>query len=87
LGERQGTPWRVASPAQGQTDKQSSTLTLTPRANLESPFNLTCIFGRKPEYLERKHTYTGITCKLHTERPHPGFKPGTLNDANHYTTM
>jgi len=27
--------------------------------------------GRKPEYPERTHTYTGRTCKLHTERPQP----------------
>jgi len=25
--------------------------------------------GRKPEFLERTHAYTGRTCKLHTERP------------------
>uniref|UniRef100_A0A3Q3N0W1 Sulfotransferase n=1 Tax=Mastacembelus armatus TaxID=205130 RepID=A0A3Q3N0W1_9TELE len=34
--------------------------------------------GRKPEYLEKTHTSTGRTCKLHTERPLMGFKPGTI---------
>ena len=28
--------------------------------------------GRKPEYPERPHAYTGRTCKLHTERPQVG---------------
>ena len=35
--------------------KQPSTLTLTPRVNVESQMNLTCMFldgGRKPEYPE-----------------------------------
>jgi len=35
--------------------------------------------GSKLEYLERTHTYTGRTCKLHTERPQPGVEPGTLS--------
>ena len=49
-------PGQVASPYQGyrdKPDKQPSTLTLTPRDNLESPVDLTCMFlggGRKPEY-------------------------------------
>jgi len=34
--------------------------------------------GRKPEYPERTHAYTGRTCKLHTERTLLGFEPGTL---------
>jgi len=41
--------------------------------------------GRKPEYPERTHAYTG-TCKLHTERPQLGFEPGTLV-WKHHTTM
>ena len=52
-------------------DKQSPTLTLTPKDNLESPINLTCMFldgGRKPEDPERTHADTGRTCRLHTER-------------------
>ena len=52
------------------------------RTILESPINLTCMFldgGRKPEYLERSHAYTGRTCKLHTEKPKVGIKPGTLS--------
>ena len=55
---------------------------LTPKGNLESPVNLTCMFldgGRKPEYLERSHAYTWRTCKLHTEKPKVGIKPGTLS--------
>jgi len=53
----------------------------TSRDNLESPFNLICMFlgsGRKLEYPERTHAYTGRTYKLNTERLQPGFKPGTL---------
>jgi len=34
--------------------------------------------GRKLEYPERTHAYTGRTCKLHTVRPHQGVEPGTL---------
>ena len=49
------------------------------RTILESPINLTCLFldgGRKPEYPERTHAYTGRTCKLHKERPQVGIEPG-----------
>ena len=45
------------------------TFTLTPKDNLETPIDLTCMFldgGRKPEYPERTHAYTGRTCKLQT---------------------
>jgi len=35
--------------------------------------------GRKPEYPERTHPYTGRTCKLHTERPQAEIDPGTLS--------
>jgi len=59
--------------------KQPCTLTLTPKDNLESPINLTCMFldgGRKPEYSER---YTGRTCKIHTERPQVGIKNEQTN--------
>jgi len=65
---------------------QPGTLTLAPTVNLESPNNLTCMFldsGRKPEYPERTHTYTGGTCKLHTERLQLGIEPGTLLLWNH----
>jgi len=34
--------------------------------------------GRKPEYPERTPAYMGRTYKLHTDRPQPGFEPGTL---------
>jgi len=34
--------------------------------------------GRKPEYLERTHAYTGRKWKLHTERLQPGIEPETL---------
>jgi len=81
-GERRGTPWTRRQSITGpHRDKQPHTLTLTPKDNLESPVNLTCMFldgGRKPEYPERTHAYTGRTCKLHTERPQPGVEPGTL---------
>ena len=55
-------------PTERQTTVQ---LTFTPTDNLDSPINLTCMCldgGRKPEYPERSHTYTGRTCRLHTER-------------------
>ena len=72
-GERRGTPWTGRQSITGpHRDKQPHTLTLTPKDNLETPINLTCMFlggGRKPEYPERTHAYTGRTCKLHTERP------------------
>jgi len=62
-------------------EKSGSTLSSTPWTGHQSiigsyrdkqpysPINLTCMFldsGRKPEYPERTHTYTGWTCKLHT---------------------
>ena len=43
---------------------QRKTLTLTPRVNVKTPINITCMFlgrGRKLEYLERTHTYMGRT--------------------------
>ena len=76
-GERRGTPWTgrqsITGPHRDKRDKQPHMLILTPKDNLESPINLTCMFldgGRKPEYPER--------CKLHTERPQVGIEPGTL---------
>ena len=85
-GERRGTPWTgrqsITGPHRDKRDKQLHTLTFTPKDNLESPINLTCMFldsGRKPEYPERTHAYTGRTCKLHTERPQAGIDPGTLS--------
>ena len=75
-GERRGTPWTdrqsITGPHRDKGDKQSCMHTFTPKDNLESPINLTCMFldgGRKPEYPERTHAYTGRTYKLHTERP------------------
>jgi len=52
--------------------------TLTPSVNLEVRMNHACQGdgGRELKYPGR--TYTGRTCKLHTERPQLGFKPGTL---------
>jgi len=82
LGERQGTPWM--SVHHRATQRQTN-ITLTPREDLESHFNLTCIFldgGRKPE---RTHAYTGRTCKLHTERPQLGFEHSCC--ANHHTIV
>jgi len=61
---------------------QRQTTTLTPRDNIESPINLTCMFldsGRKLEYPERTHAYTGRTCKLPTEQPQLGSEPGALS--------
>ena len=96
--ERRVTPWTgrqsITGPHRDKRDKQPHTITLTPWDNLESPVNLTCMFldgGRKPEYPERTHAYTGRTCKLHTERPQVGVEPGTLSlwgdGANHHTTV
>jgi len=53
-------PGQVGSPSQGhtETNETTTTLTLTPRVNLEPPVTLTCMFfdgGRKPEYPERTH--------------------------------
>jgi len=42
--------------------QMTQTTTLTLKDNLESPINLTCMIldgGRKPEYPERTHAYTG----------------------------
>ena len=91
LGKWQGTPWTgrrsITGPHRDKRDTQPCTLTIIPWVNLESPNKLTC--RRKPEYPERTHSYTGRTCKLHTERP--GFKPGMLllwgDGANHHTTV
>ena len=83
-------PGQVASPSQGHTEtNETNTLTLAPRDNLESPINITCMFldgGRKPEYPVRTHTYTGRTCKLHTERPRAGVEPGD-DGANHNSKL
>jgi len=83
LGERRDTPWtgcQRGTATLRHRDKQS--YTLTPKVNLETLSNLTGMFlgffGKKQEYLERNHTYMGRTCKLHTERPQPGFEQGTL---------
>jgi len=49
--------------------------------NLGTPINLTCMVldgGKKLEYQERTHAYTGRTCKLHTEMPQLRIEPGTL---------
>jgi len=42
--------------------------------------------GRKPDYPERTHAYTGRTYKLHTERPQVGIEPGG-DGANHHTAV
>jgi len=71
LSERRGAPWTgrqsITGPHRDKRDKHPSTLTLPAKDNLETPINLTCMFlggGRKPEYPERTHAYTGRTCKL-----------------------
>ena len=66
-------PGQVASPSQGHTETHETNNHAHSLLGtiLESPINLTCMFldgGRKPEYPERTHAYTGRTCKLHTER-------------------
>ena len=75
-------PEQVASPSQGHTETNNHTRSHSLlRTILETPINPTCMFldgGRKPEYPEKTHAYTGRTCKLHTERPQPGVEPGTL---------
>jgi len=83
-------PGQIASPSQRQRTTHTHSLL---RTILETPINLTCMFldsGREPEYPERTNTYTGRTCKLHTERPQPGVEPGTLwlqgNGVNRHTT-
>ena len=80
-GERWGTPWTGRQSITGpHRDEQPCTLAL--RTILESPINLTCMFldgGRKTEYPERTHAYTGRTCRLPTERPQVGIEPGTLS--------
>ena len=72
-------PGQVTRLSQGHTETNNHAHLL--KDHLESPINITCMFlggGRKPEYPERTHTYTGRTCKRHTERPQLRFKPGTL---------
>jgi len=34
--------------------------------------------GRKPKNPDRTHAYKGRTCKLHKEKPQPGFEPETI---------
>jgi len=87
-------PGQVASPSQGHTETNETNNHTHAhsllRTILESPINLTCMFldgGRKPEYPERTHGYTGRTCKLHTERPQLGVEPGTLSLWGHHTTV
>ena len=98
-GERQGTcrtgRQSITGPHRDKRDKQPHTCSHSLQGtNLETPINLTFMFldgGKKPEYPERTHAYTGRTCKLHTERPQLGVEPETLslwgNGANHHTTM
>ena len=76
-------PGQAASQSQDHTEtNEKNNHARSLRTILETPTNLTCMFldgGRKPEYPERTHAYTGKTCKLHTERPQVGIKPGTLS--------
>ena len=94
LGCWAGTPWTgrqsITGPHRGKQP-----CTLTPRYNfrMTNEPNMHVFFnsGRKPEFLERTHACMGRTCKLHTERPQPGFKPATFmlwgDGANHHTTL
>ena len=68
-GDRRGTPWTgrqsITGPHRDKRDKQQCMHTFTPKDNLESSINFTCMFldgGRKLEYPERTHAYTGRTC-------------------------
>jgi len=69
LGERQGTPWTdrqsITGPHRDERDKQPHTCSYSLLGTiLETPINLTCMFldgGRKPEYPEITHAYTGRT--------------------------
>ena len=91
-----GKPWTGHQSITGpHRDKQPHTRSQSLlRTILETPINPTCMLldgGRKPEYPERTHAYTGRTCKLHTERPQVGVGPGTLSlwgvGDNHHTTV
>ena len=75
-------PGQVVSPSQGHIEKNNH------------PIKLTCIFlggWKKLEHPERSPTYTGRTCKVHTERPQMRFEAGTLllrgDGANHRATV
>ena len=51
-GERQGTPWTGRQSITGP-HRDTQPCTLTPKDNLETPINLSCMLldgGRKPEY-------------------------------------
>uniref|UniRef100_A0A3Q2ZNY8 Glycoprotein endo-alpha-1,2-mannosidase n=1 Tax=Hippocampus comes TaxID=109280 RepID=A0A3Q2ZNY8_HIPCM len=68
-------------PVAFRQDEQPSTLTLTPRDNLECSISLPCMFlecGRQPEYPEKTHAAPGRTCKLHTGRPELELNPVSL---------
>uniref|UniRef100_A0A3Q2CA21 Collagen type XIV alpha 1 chain n=1 Tax=Cyprinodon variegatus TaxID=28743 RepID=A0A3Q2CA21_CYPVA len=85
MGDRRGTSWTGCQSIAGQhrdrQDNQPFTHTLTLKDNLEKPINLIVMFldcGRKPEYLERTHTGSGGTCKLHAERPNAGNRTATF---------
>ena len=70
-------------------DKQPSTL--TPRVNLESQINLTCIFGKWEEAgVPRENPRIEHEYANYKERPQVGFEPGALlvwgDGANHHTT-
>ena len=77
---RGSTPWTGRQSITGpHRDKQPPALTLAPRINLESPFNLTYMFlqgGKTSEYPEKTHTNKH---KLHTEGLQLGFEPGTIS--------
>jgi len=79
LGE--STPWTGRQSITGpHRNKQPHTL--TPRDNLETPINITCMLldsGRKPEYPGRTHAYGGRRYMHYAERlrTFPGIEPGT----------
>jgi len=85
--------WSLSRPVHHRATQRQMRHTTHARSegwfNFETLINLTCMFldgGRKPEYPERTHAYTGRTCQLHTER--------TSRDSNqwgdgadHHTTV
>ena len=83
----------IGSQSQGQNRDKRETIMQTPRVNLESPIDLTCMFlddRKKMECLERTYSLKE-TCKLQTERPLLIFKSVTFllwdNSSNHTVNL
>ena len=80
VGERRGKPLIGRHGIPGRTYTETNNHS---HSHAESPIILTpaCMLldcGRKPEYPEKTHTYTGRTCKLRLNQDQkPAAKPGT----------